>query len=151
MPDLDVAAQIVETVYHIQPRQIEVLPPLFDWRGIYRIRDAQDRVWLLRLLRLDHDRDALPQTARLLQWLEQQQHPAPRIGPTHDRHIVGVWEGWSSLLLSYVEGSRVGVGDLDYPDHQHPSHPPEFDRNTVPAGTSAGKLISSSSSGRAIA
>jgi hypothetical protein len=30
MPDLDVAAQIVETVYHIQPRQIEVLPPLFD-------------------------------------------------------------------------------------------------------------------------
>ncbi|MCG8347553.1 MAG: aminoglycoside phosphotransferase family protein [Chloroflexales bacterium] len=114
MPDLDVVAQIAEAVYHIQPRQIEALPPLFDWRGIYRIRDAQDRAWLLRLLRLDRGLDAFTQNARLLQWIEQQQHPAPRVCTTHDHHIIGVREGWTSLLLSYVEGSVFDFHSSDW-------------------------------------
>jgi len=72
MPELDLVTQIAEAIYQIQPQRIKPLPPLLDWRGIYRIHDPRGRVWLLRLLRLPHAADALAESGRLLQWLEQQ-------------------------------------------------------------------------------
>src|SRR5438046_1440218 len=61
MPDLDLVAQIAETIYQIQPQRIEPLPPLLDWRAIYRVHAPHGRGWLLRLLRLPH-------AARQLAW-----------------------------------------------------------------------------------
>jgi Ser/Thr protein kinase RdoA (MazF antagonist) len=114
MPELDLVTQVAETIYQLQPQQIEPLPPLFDWRGIYRIRDSHGRVWLLRLLNLPHADHALTETGRLLQWLEQQQYPAPHVRTTRDHQYVGRLDGWASLLLSYVEGSVLDTHSTDF-------------------------------------
>jgi len=114
MPELDLAAQIAKTIYQLQPQQIEALPPLFDWRGIYRFHDPQGHVWLLRLLHLPHAADAFTETGRLLQWLEQQQYPAPRLFSTRHQQIVGMCDGWASLLLSYVDGTALDINSTDF-------------------------------------
>src|SRR4051812_44384908 len=100
MPELDWVARIAETIYLLQPHRIEPFPPLFNWRGIFRIHDAQDQKWLLRLLRLPHAGDAFTETGHLLQWLEQQQYSAPQLFTTRQQQIVGMFDGWASLLLS---------------------------------------------------
>ena len=114
MPELDLVTQIAESIYQLQPQRIEPLPPLFDWRGIYRIHDPRGHVWLLRLLRLPHAADALTKTGQLLQWLEQQQYPAPHVRTTRYHQCVGQLDGWASLLLSYVDGSVLDSHSADF-------------------------------------
>jgi Ser/Thr protein kinase RdoA (MazF antagonist) len=114
MPELDLVTQIAETLYQIQPQRIEPLPPLFDWRGIYRIHDPRGRVWLLRLLRQPQAAEALTETGRLLQWLEQQQYLAPHVRTTRYHQCVGRLDGWASLLLSYVDGSVLDTHSADF-------------------------------------
>ncbi len=114
MPELDLVTQVAETIYQLQPQQIEPLSPPFDWRGIYRIHDSHGHVWLLRLLNLPHADVALTETGRLLQWLEQQQYPAPHVRTTRDHQYVGRLDGWASLLLSYVEGSVLDTRSTDF-------------------------------------
>lgn len=114
MPDLDLVTRIAETIYKLRPQQIEPLPPLLDWRGIYRIHDPRGRVWLLRLLRLPHAADALMEIGQLLQWLEQQQYLAPRVRVTCSRQCIGRLDGWASLLLSYVDGDVLEVRAADF-------------------------------------
>jgi Ser/Thr protein kinase RdoA (MazF antagonist) len=114
MPELDLVTRIAETIYQFRPQRVEPLPPLFDWRGIYRIHDSCGHVWLLRLLRLPHAADALTETGRLLQWLEQQQYPAPHVRTTLSHQCVGQLDGWASLLLSYVDGSVLDVHSTDF-------------------------------------
>jgi Ser/Thr protein kinase RdoA (MazF antagonist) len=114
MPELDLVTQVAETIYQLRPQRIEPLPPLFDWRGIYRIHDSRDHVWLLRLLRLPHAADAFMETGRMLQWLEQQQYPVPHLFTTRHRQIVGVLDGWASLLLSYVDGTVLDITSTDF-------------------------------------
>ena len=114
MPEIGLVTQIAETIYQIQPQRIEPLPPLLDWRGIYRIHDPHGRVWLLRLLHLPHAADALAESGRLLQWLEQQQYPAPHVRTTRDHHCAGQLDGWASLLLSYVDGSVLDTHSTDF-------------------------------------
>src|SRR5689334_9379330 len=108
MPDLDLAAQAAEAIYQLQPQQIEPLPPLLGWRGVYRIRDAGGQSWLLRLLHLPGAAASLAETGRLLRWLERQGYPAPRVRATRSQECVGQLDGWASLLLSYVDGSVLG-------------------------------------------
>ena len=43
MPELNLVTQIAETIYQIQPQQIEPLPPLLDWRGIYPTSEALEQ------------------------------------------------------------------------------------------------------------
>ena len=78
MPALDLVTQIVETIYQLHPQQIEPLPPLLDWRGIYRIHDRRGHTWLLRLLagaaavpRAARPHNALPPMCRPAGWLGQ--------------------------------------------------------------------------------
>jgi len=43
-------ANITRTLYGFEPQSIEALDQHpFDWRGIYRLRDAQGDEWLMRL------------------------------------------------------------------------------------------------------
>jgi Ser/Thr protein kinase RdoA (MazF antagonist) len=114
LSELAFATQFAQAVYQIQPRLIEALPPLFEQRGIFRIHDAHERVWLLRLLHQPQAAAAFAQTAHLLQWLEQQHYPAPRLCRTHHQHLVGHLHGWSSLLLSYIGGTVLEVHSLDF-------------------------------------
>ncbi len=114
MSHLALATQFVETVYQRQIAHIEALPPLFTWRGLYRVHDTQGDVWILRLLQLPSVVDILTQTAQLLQWFEQHQYPAPRLVLTRDHHAVGLLNGWGSLLLSYIDGAVLDVHSTDF-------------------------------------
>lgn len=114
MPQFALATEFAETVYRLQPTHIDILPPFFDWRGLYRIRDTHDRVWMLRLLRLPAAFDAFSQTAYLLQSLEHQRYLAPQLRLTHDHQQVGFHNGWSSLLLSYIDGVVLDVQSTDF-------------------------------------
>ena len=114
MSELDLVTQVAETIYQLRPQRIEPLPPLFDWRGIYRIHDSRGQVWLLRLLSLPHAADSFMETGRMLQWLEQQQYPVPHLFTTRHRQIVGVFDGWASLLLSYVDGTVLDSTSTDF-------------------------------------
>jgi len=114
MSQFALATEFAETVYQLQPTHIEILPPFFDWRGLYRIRDTDDRVWILRLLRLPAALDAFSKTAYLLQSLEHQRYLAPRLHLTYDHQQVGFRDGWSSLLLSYIDGVVLDVQSTDF-------------------------------------
>lgn len=109
MHELAFATRFAEVVYQCQPHHIEVLPPLFEQRGVFRIYDAHDHVWLLRLLHHPQAATAFTQTAYLLDWLEQQHYSAPRLCRTREHHLVGQLHGWSGLLLSYIEGTVLEV------------------------------------------
>ncbi len=52
MPELSFVTHIARTVYGLEPQSVEALEPYCsDQRGIYQVRDAQDGVWMFRLLR----------------------------------------------------------------------------------------------------
>jgi len=52
VPELSFVTHIARTVYGLEPQSIEALEPYCsDQRGIYQVRDAQDGVWMFRLLR----------------------------------------------------------------------------------------------------
>ncbi len=114
MSQLTLATQFAEAVYLLQPTHIEIVPPFFDWRGLYRVHDTLGRIWILRLLQLPTARNALAKTAHLLHWLERQQYPAPRLALTRDQQHVGFLDGWSSLLLSYIDGAVLDVQSPDF-------------------------------------
>lgn len=114
MPKLDLVTQIAETLYPLQSHRIEPLPPLFNWRGIYRIHDAHGQICLLRLLRDPQAADAFIATGHLLQWLEQQQYPAPHLFTTQHQELAGVFDGWASLLLSYIDGTVLDIRSTDF-------------------------------------
>lgn len=114
MSQLTLATQFAQQVYQLQPTQIEIVPPFFEWRGLYRIHDILGRIWILRLLHVPTARDALSKTAYLLHRLEHQQYPAPRLALTHDHHQVGFLDGWYSLLLSYIDGTVLDVQSPDF-------------------------------------
>jgi Ser/Thr protein kinase RdoA (MazF antagonist) len=114
MSHLVLASQFIETVYQRQIAQIEALPPLFSWRGLYRVHDTQGSVWILRLLHVPSVVEILTRTADMLQWLEQHHYPAPRLVLTHHHQMVGFLNGWGSLLLSYVDGTVLDVHSTDF-------------------------------------
>jgi Ser/Thr protein kinase RdoA (MazF antagonist) len=107
MPDETLAAQIAETVYGLEVRQIERLPPHFDWRGLFRVEDATGDAWLVRLLRGPEAVDGLSATAQLLTWLARNHYPAPVVRLTTMGQEVGLAYSWASLALSYVAGTVV--------------------------------------------
>ncbi len=53
MPEPSFVTHVARTVYGLEPQSIESLEQFpFDWRGIYRVQDAQDGAWVIRLLHL---------------------------------------------------------------------------------------------------
>ena len=99
-------ADVARTQYGFEPQSIESLDQYsFDWRGIYRVHDAQGDRWVMRLKQDLEAVDALTHTARLLEWLGDQLYPAPVVRATKDQQLVGKIDDWAISMLSYVEGS----------------------------------------------
>jgi aminoglycoside phosphotransferase (APT) family kinase protein len=114
MPVPFFVADIAQTLYGFEPKSITSLEQYqFDWRGIYRVQDAQDCVWVMRLFQLPDAVESLTHTARLLDWLAQQQYPAPLVRATADQQLVGMIDGWAILILSYVDGHVLGMSSAD--------------------------------------
>ena len=114
MPALSFVANIARKLYGLEAQVIESLDQyVFDWRGIYRVQDAQGDVWLMRLLQISEESGALSDIARLLEWLAHQQYPAPAVRATVDQQLVGMIDGWVIMLLSYVDGSMLGTSSAD--------------------------------------
>jgi hypothetical protein len=56
MPALSFVTHAARTLYGFEPQSIESLDQVqFDWRGIYRVQDAQDGVWLMRLVQFPEE------------------------------------------------------------------------------------------------
>jgi aminoglycoside phosphotransferase (APT) family kinase protein len=110
MLDQDFATGVARSVYGLEPHSIAPLDQLrLDWRGLYLLHDDRGAAWVLRMLRLPGIRDALGATAELLGWLAQQRYPAPHVRPTTDQQPVAEIDGWTVLLLSYVDGAVIDV------------------------------------------
>jgi Ser/Thr protein kinase RdoA (MazF antagonist) len=78
----------------------------FDDRGIYRVALAGGRSYVLRAFCWDA-REALLGQVAVLDYLEQHGYPAPRVMRTPRGRAVATYEGWTALLLSYVEGTEA--------------------------------------------
>jgi Ser/Thr protein kinase RdoA (MazF antagonist) len=117
MPAPSFVADVVRTLYGFEPHSIESLDQYsFESRGIYRIRDAQSGLWVMRLKQDLGELDALTHTARLLEWLAGHLYPAPAVRATKDRQLVGKIDDWAISMLSYVEGSvleMTSAGDFE--------------------------------------
>lgn len=114
MPAPSFVANVARTLYGFEPQSIEALDQYqFDWRGIYRVQDAQNGVWVMRFFQLPDAADSLIHTAQLLDWLVQHQYPAPLVRTTIDQQRVGMIDGWAISILSYVDGSVLGTSSAD--------------------------------------
>jgi aminoglycoside phosphotransferase (APT) family kinase protein len=114
MPEPSFVTHVARTVYGLEPQSIESLEQFqFDWRGIYRVQDAQEGSWVIRLLHLPNVVDSLAHTARLLDWLTHQQYPAPSVRVAMDQQLVSTIDGWAITVLSYVDGTVLGAHSAD--------------------------------------
>src|SRR3712207_2655163 len=95
MPEPSFVTCVARTLYGFEPRSIDSLDQhQFDWRGLYRVQDAQGGTWVMRLVQTPEALDALTHTARLLDWLSSQSYPAPSVRLTTDQQLVGTIDGW---------------------------------------------------------
>jgi Ser/Thr protein kinase RdoA (MazF antagonist) len=107
-------ANAARELYGLEPLSIESLDQhQFELRGIYRIRDAQGGVWVMRLKQGSEELEALAQTARALDWLAGCQYAAPSARTTIDQQLVGTIGDWAISVISYVEGSVLGMTSAD--------------------------------------
>jgi Ser/Thr protein kinase RdoA (MazF antagonist) len=114
MPELSFVASIATGLYALQPQAIESLAPHpLDWRAIYCLQDTNGHQWVLRLFRQPDGSELLTREALLLDWLAQQGYPMPQVRWTTSRQLVGILEGWSTLLLSFVDGEVLGTSVPD--------------------------------------
>ena len=79
----------------------------FDWRGIYRVELADGRNWVLRACRQDSDTSWYLKPAATLLFLEQQHYPAPRLVRTRTGELIGTYNGWWTLMTTFIEGERA--------------------------------------------
>jgi Ser/Thr protein kinase RdoA (MazF antagonist) len=115
MPDPFVA-RIAAEVYGLSPVSIQPIE-LFhhEWRGIYRVEDVHGDQWVLRMLQRPATATAFAETAVILRWLATQGYPAPQVLPTTSQQLVGIYDDWVMLAVSYVPGALVRVvpGELE--------------------------------------
>src|SRR5829696_5222072 len=114
MPAPSFVADVARTLYGFEPQSVEALDQYqFDWRGIYRVQDAQNGVWVMRFMHLPDAADSFTHTARLLAWLTQHEYLAPSVRATTDQQLVGMIDGWAISILSYVDGSVLGMSSAN--------------------------------------
>jgi aminoglycoside phosphotransferase (APT) family kinase protein len=114
MPELEFVSRIAQTLYDLEVQVIESLDQHpSDWRGIYRVQDAQANLWVLRLMRLPDGFEALMHIAQLLEKLTQQHFPAPTVRATVNQKLIGTVANWATVVLTYVDGDVLGRQPTD--------------------------------------
>ncbi len=95
---------LVQNQYRNAPVQLhQIAEHTFEDRGIYRVTFENGQSYVLRAFRYDVRDDLLGQVA-LLDYLEQQGYPAPRLLRTHSGAPIAIFENWMAVLVSYVDG-----------------------------------------------
>jgi aminoglycoside phosphotransferase (APT) family kinase protein len=114
VPELSFVTHIARTVYGLEPQSVAALAPYCsEQRGIYRVQDTQDGVWMFRLLRRVYLSASLCHAGQLLAWLTQQQYPAPAVRRTTDQQWIGLVDDWAIIVLAYVDGTPLGTHPTD--------------------------------------
>lgn len=84
-------------------------------RGIYRVERAGQPPWLLRAYQQEPQQAAwLAERAIILRYLAAADYPAPRVIPTMEGALWAHHQGWSAMLLSYVEGAVITKTTADF-------------------------------------
>src|SRR5262245_28170834 len=106
MPEFAFVSHIARTLYDLETQSIESLDQYQNpSRGIYRVQDAQNCFWVMRLSQYPEMIEAYAHAADLLDWLTHHSYPAPTVRLTTDRQLVGLIDGWAVMVLSYVAGT----------------------------------------------
>jgi Ser/Thr protein kinase RdoA (MazF antagonist) len=116
MPSHDFVVQLLHTIYDLHPTTITSLDQYqFDWRGLCRITTSDGQAWVLRVLQHQDAYRSMSDTASILIWLADRYYPAPRMCLTTSGALVGQFDGWCCLLLSFVDGATIA----SEPDQLH--------------------------------
>ncbi len=114
MPQASFVTHIARTHYGLELQSIESLDQHHNAsRGIYRVQDAQNRSWVMRLSQYPEMVEAFSHAAYLLGWLTHRSYPAPSVRRTTDQRFVGLIDGWAVLVLSYVAGTVLTTPSAD--------------------------------------
>jgi Ser/Thr protein kinase RdoA (MazF antagonist) len=107
-PAIPFIKRLTITLYDLELRSMQSMAEVeFDWRGIYRLHDSENKTWVLRVMQLPNVFEAFTETAYLLESLEQAHYPAPTVRRTRAGDRVGWLDGWATLLLSYMDGTQI--------------------------------------------
>src|SRR5262245_20253543 len=114
MADTSFVTHIARTLYGLELQSIESLDQHHNAsRGIYRVQDAQNCSWVMRLSRYPEMVDSFADAAHLLGWLTRRSYPAPSVRRTMEQQFVGLIDGWAVLVLSYVAGTVLTTPSAD--------------------------------------
>ena len=98
--------ELITTHYTDQPVSLTLIPT--DWgQMIYRVEQADQPRWILRVYPPSQSQKNLLHLATLLWWLEQQHYPAERLIRTLHGEMMVVAEGWQLLLTTFLEGTPI--------------------------------------------
>lgn len=103
-------AILTELISHQYGVQDVSLKPIHHFvqaeRGIYRVNQIKRAPLLLRAIYGDDANSTawLLNSASILQFLAQHKFPAPRVIRTANKEYIGEYQGWSSLMLTFIEG-----------------------------------------------
>lgn len=116
---IETLAQLTQLLDHHYAKPAPVLTPIHrfphDDRGIYRVDIASEPPLLLRAYRQTPPQAAwLVERAATLVYLASAAYPAPRVVPTVDGALTAHEQGWSTLLLTYVEGTMATGTAADF-------------------------------------
>jgi hypothetical protein len=101
MPEPSFVADIALTLYGFEPKSITSLEQYqFDWRGIYRVQDAQDGVWVMRLFQLPNAVESLTHRAAL--GLACSTSVPRAIGAGYDRSTARRYDRWMGDLNPFL-------------------------------------------------
>lgn len=107
MNDTELLTRLVAHQYDAQAVTLQPIHQfVVEGRGIYRVERAGKPPWLLRAFRhagADFVKQ-LVNSAAALCFLEQQGYPAPSLIRTTAGALVGRYQDWSALMVTFVEG-----------------------------------------------
>jgi Ser/Thr protein kinase RdoA (MazF antagonist) len=107
MSETDQLNELVEDQYNTPAVTLRPVHQfVVEGRGVYRVAREGQPAWLLRAFHhAGPDPIAwLANSAATLLFLEQQGYPAPKVVRTVKGTLIGRYQGWSSLMLTFIEG-----------------------------------------------
>lgn len=107
-------ATLVEELYAVDDFALSPIHQyIFDWRGVYRVQQPGRESWTLRACKQDGATSWYYKPAAVLNTLQQQQYPAPRIIPTRHNRPVGAAHDWWTFMVTYIEGEPASYTPHD--------------------------------------
>lgn len=112
-------AKLTRLLAHCYAKHDPVLTPIHlfahENRGIYRVDSPGAPPLLLRAYQEEPTAvHWLAERAATLLYLAAADYPSPRVIPTVDGELLGYHQGWSALLLTYIEGEMTTASAAEF-------------------------------------